>query len=460
MTPAARRRRRHRCTRVLAAAASAAVILGGCVTERVERSAPTVRLDDSARGRIAADAPAGRPARGAGVRDRGDAAAVRPIPGFEDRGPLGRPVPVFTAGVRAEVQPRGAVGFDEQTLPAASPDGMRLAVPSGLPPEWSTLLAEPGCPPPDGGVLIHDLSSPVAEPPRPMAPVREPVLLGRAVDDAGFLVESPRPGGGRWIGHADWDTGEIRWLVTGGPGETNAFATLGPGGWLAWCRRGVGEERFSLVLRDPAGNEQVLPGRSGSWLMPRFALDGTARLFAMVLRGNALDAVFLDPDAGAAIMATLRRTTLATDAADLGTAYQAMAADLAMVTAMDTAMNTAMDTRAGVRAGEPRLYFVHPAHGRAAVWDPATPMPVLLDAGSFAAVADHQDPRYCLVSTGESLQRRAVAESRDRIRVIAGPQVARPTANPDRPFILLQPEGALLGVTLLRFDPVTDTIGG
>ena len=53
-----------------------------------------------------------------------------------------------------------------------------------------------------------------------------------------------------------------------------------------------------------------------------------------------------------------------------------------------------------------------------------------------------------------------MAEPRDRIRVIAGPQVARPTANPDRPFILLQPEGALLGVTLLRFDPVTDTIGG
>lgn len=447
-----RNRRPHRVPTVLAAGLWATAGLGGCVTERVERSAPTVLLDESARSRGTADAAPGRPIRGSGVRDRDGDAVVRPIPGFEDRGPLGRTVPVFTAGVRAEVQPRGAIGFDEQTLPAASPDGLRLAVPTGLPPEWSTLLAEPGSLPPDGGVLIHDLSSPAAEPPRPMTPVREPVLLGRAVDDAGFLVESVRPDGGRWIGHADWDTGEIRWLVTGGPGEINAFATLGPGGWLAWCRRGPGEDRFSLVLRDPAGEEQVVPGRSGSWLMPRFADDGTARLFAMVLRGSALDAVFLDPDAGPAIMATIRRTTLATDAAEVATAYQAMAADLTMITAMDAAFDRP--------AGEPRLYFVHPAHGRAAVWDPARPRPELLDAGSFAAVADHQDPRYCLVSTGESLQRRAVAEPRDRIRVIAGPQVVRPTANPERPFILLQPEGALLGVTLLRFEPVTDTIGG
>jgi hypothetical protein len=433
----------------------AAGLLGGCVTESVERGDPSVMLDggpgrSATAGRDAADPSAARPTRGGGgVRDADGTLRARPIPGFEDRGPLGTRVPVFTAAVRAEIQPRGAIGFDEQTLPLVSPDGMRLAVPAGLPPEWSAILAEPGSLPPDGGVMIHDLSSPAAEPPRPMVPVREPVLLGRAVNDAGFLVESPRTDGSRWIGLAGWETGAIEWLVTGPAGEINAFGTLGPDGWLAWSRQRPGEERFTLVLRAPDGTERELPSRAGSWLMPRFALDGSIGLFALVLRDDALDAVHLDPSAGAAIMATLRRTALATDGADVGTAYQAMAADVAMVSAASI--------------GDPPpavLYFVHPAHGRAAAWDPNRPRPELLDARSFAATAALDDPRYCMVSGPEYLFRRAITESRDRIRVIAGMHVARPTVNPDRAYVLLQPTGALLGVTILRFEPVTDTVGG
>lgn len=433
------------------AAATCTAILAGCVTDSVERSEPTVLLDGGAgRGTPASNAPPGtRVGAAAGVRDPDAVGRPRPIPGFEDRGPLGRRVPVFTAAVRAEVQPRGAITFNEQSLPVVSPDGTRMAVPAGLPPEWDSVLAEPGAPAPDGGVMIHDISSTGTEPPTPMTAVRQAVLLGRAVDDAGFLIESPRPDGSRWIGRADWESGAIDWLVTGEPGVVNAFATLGPDGWLAWSRRLPGEDAFSLVLRAPDGTEQELPTRAGSWLMPRFALDGTARLFALVLRGDVLDAVFLDPEAGPAVMATLRRTPLATDGADIGTAYQAMAADVALVTDFP------------IGPPPPALLFlVHPAYGRAAVWNPQRPLPDLLDRGSFAAVIDATDPRYCLVTTPTDLFRRAITEPRDRIRVIAGVHIPRPTSDPDRAYILLQPSGSLLGVTLLRFEPITDTVGG
>ncbi len=434
------------------AAAAAVLAAAGCVTESVERGDPSVLLP----GRPGAGPTAGgdaaiagiRPGRRAGVRDAGEPRAIRPIPGFEDAGPLGRRVPVFTAGVRAEVQPRGTIPFDEQTLPLVSPDGTRMAVPAGLPPRWPQLLAEPGAESPDGGVMIFDLASDEPEAPAPAAPLREPVLLGRAASDEGFLVEAPRPDGARWIGLADWDTGAIEWLVTSEPGVVDAFATLGPDGWMAWSRRRPGDDRFTLVVRDPEGREREAPARAGSWLMPRFALDGTPGLFALVLDGGRLDAVHLDPSAGAAMMATLRRTPLATEGADVGTAYQVLAPDAALVT----------DRRSGP-APPARLFLVHPAHGRAAVWHPDRALPDLLDPGSFAAVVDHEDPRYCLVSMGDHLVRRAVDERRDRIRVVAGAHVPRPTRNPRRSYVLLQPAGSVLGVTLLRFEPVGDVIG-
>lgn len=438
----------------LALTGSSAVVLGtgsGCVTAEESRGDSTVLLDGGSSGRPGgASTPGARAARGAGVRNADG--TVKPLPGFEDhRGPLGRSVPVFTATVRAEVQQRGAVAFDEQTLPLVSPAGDRMAVSTGFAPTWDAMLAEPDAGAVETGVAIYAVPPGTNAPPRLLARVMEPVILGRAVDDRGFLVESIRPDRSRWIGLADWESGAIDWLVTAGPEIQNAFATLGPDGWMAWSRRRPGQAGFSLVIRNGrTGVETEIPARTASWLMPRFALDGTAGLFAFALEGDALSIVHLDASAGEApnILGTMRRTRIATDLANASTAYQAMATDVAMISP------DAIPAPAGGR-----LYFTHPSRYRAAVWRPDRPLPDLFDAGTISAVPTPDDANYCLVTGSENLVRRAVDERRDRIRVIAGVHVARATTNPDRPFVLLQPQGSILGVTLLRFEPVGDVLG-
>ncbi|MFK7961348.1 MAG: hypothetical protein AB8G96_12585 [Phycisphaerales bacterium] len=412
--------------------------LAGCVTSEVERGDPVVRLDRNGNRGAGGSIAGARPASRTGIRNPDG--SIKPLSGFD--GPVGTSVPVFTANVRAEVQPRGAVAYDEQTLPVVSPDGTRLAVQTGLAPDWRAVLADPNAPLPLGGISIHDLSGDPTRVPRELRRVVEPVLLGRSVTPAGFLVERPRAGGSRWIGLADWETGAIEWLVTEPAGSTNAFATAGPGGWLAWSRRPVGGDGFELVVRAPDGTERTLPRGGGDWVMPRFALDGSAGLFAFVLRGDRLDAVYMDASAGDRMASTIRRTALATNSATLATAYQCLAPDVSVV---------GLPPRA-----EPVLHLVHPAYMQAAIWRPGEPQPILLDSTSMASIGDVSSADHLLVTRRDHLFRRATNEARDQIRVLAGLQIPRPTADPERPYVLLQPAGQLIGVTLLKFEPITD----
>src|SRR6185503_18951506 len=101
--------------------------------------------------------------------------------------------------------------------------------------------------------------------------IDEPLILGRSADMQGFLVESPRQDGSRWIGKATWDSGEITWLVQ--DDYVNAFASLGPGGQLAWSRRAKVGDHFDLVVRDESG-EWTLPADGTDWAMPSWSATG------------------------------------------------------------------------------------------------------------------------------------------------------------------------------------------
>ncbi|MFN7022585.1 MAG: hypothetical protein ACK4WH_14845, partial [Phycisphaerales bacterium] len=109
------------------------------------------------------------------------------------------------------------------------------------------------------------------------------VVLGRAADNLGFLVEAPQNSGSRWIGRAAWRSGEVEWLVRDsgkGAPVVNAHAALANDGALAYVRRDIDAPAFQLVLRTRTGAAWTdlvhsSPDASESYGFPFFSPDGT-----------------------------------------------------------------------------------------------------------------------------------------------------------------------------------------
>ena len=89
----------------------------------------------------------------------------------------------------------GTVETDGFTLPVISPNGRFLAVQTGDPPDMATALARPGQRAPRASrIALYRLDD------RGIVRLGETasgLVLGRAADDAGVLIESPRPDGAR-----------------------------------------------------------------------------------------------------------------------------------------------------------------------------------------------------------------------------------------------------------------------
>lgn len=343
-----------------------------------------------------------------------------------------------TAGVTAIVQDLGTIPYDNMTLPLVSPDGRYVATHRGVAPDWPTILAEPDAAvPTTTRIEIYRLGESEDEAPQLKTIVDEAALLGRACTREGFLVEAPRENGSRWIGIAAWETGLVRWLVSD-DSAVNAFATLREDGALAFSSRPIDGEQFDLIVRT-RGAEWRLPGQGGSWLMPTWSGSGDG-LFALLLRGEALDVVHMIASDAAQVRRTIRPLPLAASGANLDTAYQTL--------------NTAVVTPARGGAAGDQLTFFHPSRFRAAVWAPPD-VPVLLDRDSLAAVIDSDDPRYALVTRSGRLIRRRIAdeEGLDRIDIIEGTHVPRVTAAEERPYLLLRPSEGVIGVLGLRLLP-------
>lgn len=185
-----------------------------------------------------------------------------------------------SARVVVAVQPVGRISYDGLILPLTSPDGRFIAVQTTTgtrPPTWDAILgmSETGAavaPPVGVRIAIHAIDLPEADDAdskpgstRPSARLRgiepaEPlptgVLLGRSCDSRGFLVESPRDGGERWVGRVSWLSRKLEWIAVK-PGAVLAHACDAPEGGLG---------RLTYVERavKPAGPFTRLVVRAGA----------------------------------------------------------------------------------------------------------------------------------------------------------------------------------------------------
>lgn len=234
----------------------------------------------------------------AGVTRAGDRADV-PRPATSPA-----PAPDRTStSIRVEVRPLGSVPFDGLTLPlvacaprqdSAEPD-LWIATQHGATPPWPVLLADgtPGSRRVPANLRISAFRVVRGEGAmRAVAwerPLARGLILGRSADERGFLVEWPRADGSRWIGRVEWETGQLDWLVDDA-GEA-AFASLGPGGELAYSRRAAPGAPWELVVRardGAADSERTLASPAGDPLVfPTFSAD-PARVYVLNMPGAGM----------------------------------------------------------------------------------------------------------------------------------------------------------------------------
>jgi hypothetical protein len=225
--------------------------------------------------------------------------------------PAAMPGKIVGSALAIDLRPLGLVPTDGYTLPLLSPDGRLLAVQTGTVPDLATLLARPRQSPPVASrIAMYRVE------PRGLVRLGETgtgLVLGRSADARGFLVESPRPDGSRWIGRFPWGGDEAEWLVQ--DGRVNAFGALGPDGALAYATRERSDRAFDLVVRR-AGRTARLPADGvRSHLFPVFSADG-ARLLAFSLRDGILELVAVDPSSDESMRQSATRSLISDRAND------------------------------------------------------------------------------------------------------------------------------------------------
>jgi hypothetical protein len=352
-----------------------------------------------------------------------------------------RPAPLQTTDVSAGILPLGSVPYDNRSLPLVSPDGKYVATQTGAPPDWPTMLAGPQASGPEATrVEIFHLDRAVGE----AAFVRatdQGVLLGRAGDRAGFLVESLRPDGARWIGYVAWAGAGDQWLVA--DEHVNAFGCLGPDGRLAWSRRAIDVEHFDLVIR-AGGEEWTVGAQGGDWLFPVWSSEPDG-LFALRLEQGRLELTYMIAESPDSTRESLLRLPLATERPPHD-AYQCVAS---------------LGVMNGVPGpGEPHLLFWHPTAQRIGLWRPLSSpgSSLLLVERSIAAVMDASG--FVLVGTAQELYAQNPANLKDRRALLPGTHVPRPVARSDWPYVMLSPGPQRTGLTALRLirdsHPISD----
>ncbi|MBL0926984.1 MAG: hypothetical protein IBJ11_04935 [Phycisphaerales bacterium] len=367
---------------------------------------------------------------GIAVSGAGDQAPRAPLTNVAAPAPASETV---VSRLLLSVQPIGRVPFDGQLLPLVSPDGRRLATSVGEAPSWATILAAPQAGPERGRIEIYDLtrSPPVLVPGSSDIPVG--VVLGRSADDAGFLVESPRPDGARWIGRVPWTGGAVEWLVQGT--GVNAGATLAPAGGRSpvFCTRGVDATACGLAA-GPSSDSAAAPappGESG-YSFPAFSGDGSV-LYAFLTgpRGTELLALGADTgDPGAGFPRTLARRVLAANREPIF-AYQAV---------------SGVQSPAVGAGAAPGLLFHNPAAKRMQIFSPVTGRLTDLAEGSIAGAWAPDDSGLAVLVTapGGLVQHRLSTDETGLralppSRVLDQPWVPRATTDPARPFVLIGP---------------------
>lgn len=440
---------------------------------------------------------------------------TRPIPRTEVHHapePLVTPVPgeaTVRSRIRVAVRPLGAIEYDGQVLPLVSPDGANIASSTGAAPSWPALLGEPGASPPAGArIVIYDVapSDPQHSAPstqlHPVSRAHElphaALMLGRSTNERGFLVESPRPDGSRWIGFADWKTGSLDWLIR--DERINAHAVLAPNGAMAFARRKDANSPAELVFlptvprlttpapapnaepqeeaRSSAGAHELTwrpPTATSEILAPAFSADGALYAFlvyhedtAEADRGVELVCFTFD-HAGLAIES---RIHLSNPANPLLWVHQALAP---MNGWLGVATRDSNAPPAPTERQHSALTFFHPDRQNLVTWltNPAAgggaaSFTTLIDwaegSVAWAPIRDEAGTAAAFLATPDGLVYQAdpsqtrTDASEAVARALATPGIPRATRTPER-FLLLSPasDRRVRSLDLIEFGIPTDT---
>jgi hypothetical protein len=365
-------------------------------------------------------------------------------------GPIAAPAPGASqnAHIVVRVDPLATIPYDGQVLPLISPDARFIAVQQGEPPTWPSMLAQDGAEPPTTTKLtVYELSqAPPEENTRALdfpSPLPPGLLLGRACDNLGFLVESPREDGSRWIGRVSWIGGNLEWLIQGN--TVNAHAILTSRGDLVYTRRAIGNARTELVLLTARG-ESTRPSE-GAYLFPLCTTEkDLVYAFHLTETGLNVEAIRIVEDPPGSGTFRLGRTfaqALVGKPGDAALAYQITAPiQNAIVTGREH------DDPSASLPTHPLLFY-HPDFARMVVFDTQSSFNnqpgqyTLLAPKSIAAVRWCEAPGY-LCTSPEGLMftpepARNETKRRPDIRLDSTAYVARATAEKSRPVILLGP---------------------
>ncbi len=393
-------------------------LLCSCVTERLDSRGVPIRSNEKSSARATAPKKSGAP---------------EPLPASK---PVGARSTI--SAVAVELRPIGVVPFDGLVLPIISPDGKFLATQTGTAPTWETLLATNRQTAADGlKIEVYDISK--GRPARVGFAAGEGppagAILGRNADDDGFLIESPRPDGARWIGGCSWMKGDLRWRSSAR--DVCSGACLLPNGMgFAATHGGDPGIRRSVVatFTTEADDFRSLRDDRAEHFFPSFSSDG-ARLYTFAFTPAGLEIIVFDARRSSANAAIARRFLCPGD--DPILAYQAAAGTQPVP--YHPPGTPAQDADAG-------LLFFHSGERRMALFDPTTGAIVLLADGSIAGCWAHESDRIgVFITTPRGLvYQRLVRDGQswnvsEPVRVLADPWVARSTTNPERPFILIGP---------------------
>lgn len=398
--------------RTVTAAVIAMFLAAGCVTEKVS---PSRSGGSSGSAATLPDGPIAVPARSVSTTSR----------------------------VILGITPMGAIPYDGQVLPLISPDGRFCAVQEGEPPSWSTLIAAPDAEVPvPTRLAVYDLST--SPPTRLLAPQSpEPgLMLGRACDHRGFLVESHRADGSRWIGRLAWQSGNVEWLAREAEAVC-AHGTLTAAGDLVFTRRPVAGQVAELVVRTSSGQIATRAEPTQPYAMPLASSDPKI-VYAMALTstGIELQAIRLAIGGNGApkLGPVLARRMISSGAGEALLAYQIAAP-------VQGPFPTAAGEASNPRDDEP-LAIYSPQMGRMAIFDLRFGTLLPLAADSVAAIPWNAATRpgyLCTTPKGLVFTPRPSGNASGKdpptpdARVLGDSYIARRTTSPTRPAILLGP---------------------
>lgn len=340
--------------------------------------------------------------------------------------------------ITAAIRPLGTVPYDGFALPIVSPNGNWAATQTGSPPPWSAILAQPGATRLNNtSVSIFNLGWDSSEADL-FKHVNASAMLGRSSSKVGFLIESPRSDGARWIGMVYWDSGTVGWMVA--DKQVNAFAALGPNGQLAWSRRSVDGEHFDLVVK--IGDLQwTIVSEGEDWLMPQWSGRGNG-LFVFRLENGMLQATYLDASDSYTADKSIKHLKLMSKAT-VRDAYQCLAATISTPNSNKTSIE--------------HLVFFHPGSLRLALWQP-------LSRGSDASIllADHttagliHSNTQALLTDAHGLMLQNLINPNDIRRIVPGIQIPRPIDSTSWPYVLAAPTEGVVDLTAMRLLELDD----